>query len=113
MSARDELVHRVLWGMKIPIRARDYVTLDANAAHAIADAIITAGYRKPRPVTTVEELDALPVGSIVRGDKFGVSIKEDTISRKPWASDGSKFAESAADVLHRLGKPEVIHEPKD
>lgn len=30
-----------------------------------ADAILTAGWRRPRTVTTVEELDALPVGSIV------------------------------------------------
>lgn len=30
-----------------------------------ADAILAAGYRKPRTVTTAEELDALPVGSVV------------------------------------------------
>ena len=38
-------------------------TMPADAA----DAIIAAGWRPPaRTVTTVEELDALPVGSIVR-----------------------------------------------
>ena len=31
----------------------------------VADAILAAGYRKPQQVTTVEELDALPDGSIV------------------------------------------------
>lgn len=32
----------------------------------IADGLIAAGYRKPRTITTVEELDALPVGSVIR-----------------------------------------------
>lgn len=31
-----------------------------------ADAIVAAGYRKPRTITTVEELDALPEGSVIR-----------------------------------------------
>lgn len=30
-----------------------------------ADAVLAAGYRKPRTITTTEELDALPVGSVV------------------------------------------------
>jgi len=34
----------------------------------IADSILAAGYRKPRTITTVEELDALPVGSVVLHD---------------------------------------------
>lgn len=80
----------------------------------VADAVIAAGWRPPgRRITTVEELDALPVGSIVRGDKFGVAIKEEAAPNpRPWAADGSKFAEKSADVLHRLGNPTLIHEPK-
>jgi hypothetical protein len=31
-----------------------------------AESATAAGYRKPRTVTTVEELDALPVGAVVR-----------------------------------------------
>jgi hypothetical protein len=31
-----------------------------------ADAILAAGYAKPRTITTVEELDALPIGSVIR-----------------------------------------------
>ena len=30
--------------------------------------ILAAGYRKPRTVTTAEELDALPVGSVLNTD---------------------------------------------
>lgn len=33
-----------------------------------ADAIIAAGYHKPRTITTVEERDALAEGSVVAGD---------------------------------------------
>lgn len=36
-----------------------------DTAEIAADAILAAGYRKPRQVTTVEELDALPIRSIV------------------------------------------------
>lgn len=35
------------------------------AYHHMAAAILAAGYSKPRQVSTVEELDALPVGSVV------------------------------------------------
>jgi hypothetical protein len=35
-----------------------------------ANAILAAGYRKPRTVTTVAELDALPVGSVVLSDTY-------------------------------------------
>jgi hypothetical protein len=83
-----------------------------NCCRSYADGALAAGWRPPaRVITTVRELDALPVGSIVRGDKFGVAIKEDSVSARPWATDGFKFAESSVDVLHRLGKPELIYEP--
>lgn len=37
----------------------------ASYAHRIANGLIAAGYRKPRTITTVEELDALPEGSVI------------------------------------------------
>lgn len=37
-------------------------------ASRTADAILAAGWSRPRVVTTVEELDALPGGSIVAAD---------------------------------------------
>jgi hypothetical protein len=47
--------------------ARDELTMLilGKTAPRAADAILAAGYRKPRTITTAEELDALPVGSIV------------------------------------------------
>lgn len=35
--------------------------------YIVADAILAAGYRKPRTVTTTEELDALPEGAPIWG----------------------------------------------
>ncbi|MDQ5861777.1 MAG: hypothetical protein M3536_05895 [Actinomycetota bacterium] len=62
MSERDELA-AVIRGNRAP-----WVT---NTEHhemeqAQADAILAAGYRKPRTITTAAELDALPVGSVIR-----------------------------------------------
>jgi hypothetical protein len=41
----------------------------------IADVILAAGYRKPRTVTTVEELDALPDDSAVRDAQGFIYVK--------------------------------------
>lgn len=38
---------------------------DEDRGAHFADVILAAGYRKPRAITTVEELDELPVGSVV------------------------------------------------
>lgn len=42
------------------------ILADNNTVRATVDAILAAGYRKPQQVTTVDELMALPVGSVVR-----------------------------------------------
>lgn len=34
--------------------------------YRMADAVLSAGFRKPRVVTTVEELEALPDGAVIR-----------------------------------------------
>jgi hypothetical protein len=54
MSARDELLAELRELAKKPKTWPDY-----------ADALIEAGYRKPRTITTAEELDALPNGSVL------------------------------------------------
>ena len=51
----------------------------------VAARVLAAGYRKPRQVTTVEELDALPVESIVR-DATGFTWD------KWWDDDGHEFS---------------------
>jgi len=56
MNARDELRDIIL----------DFDVSHITEAEVIAEAILAAGYRKPRTITTAEELEALPEGSVVR-----------------------------------------------
>jgi hypothetical protein len=78
----------------------------------LADAILAAGYRKPRTVTTAEELDALPVGSVIL-DPAGLSLHKTEFTG--WrASNGVKNIGPAmleqealpATVLHETGTHE-------
>lgn len=55
MSERKELVE---------IFQAHYERVDGS--NDLADAILSAGYRKSRVVTTVEELEALPDGAVIR-----------------------------------------------
>lgn len=52
-----------------------------------ADAILAAGYRKPRTITTVEELDRLGRGSTIV-EPGGCVWVNDGQSEDPWASFG-------------------------
>lgn len=66
MSERDELV---------AILERDDLHFDTGSHYELAtedaaDAVLAAGYRKPRTIATTEELDALPFESVIRdGDE--------------------------------------------
>lgn len=62
MSARDELA-KLLFRHSVSDGCGDTVGEIADLCDKAADAILAAGYRKPRTVTTVEELDALPQGT--------------------------------------------------
>ena len=44
--------------------------------YVVADAILAAGYVKPRVITTLEELDALEISSLVR-DRQGAIVVND------------------------------------
>lgn len=84
MSARDELADL--------LEAWEGADLDATAA-----AILTVGYRKTRVITTLEELDALPAGSVIQANngKGAASIREDRQWYMPnpfykWEYDSAK-----------------------
>lgn len=79
-------------------------------ARDVAAAILAAGYRKPQQVTTVQELDALPVESVVRSDMGNVYVKDYDLEDPSaiwWVIAGavSEFQSSRialpATVLHR------------
>lgn len=46
-------------------------------AEIIAASILAAGYSKPRTITTAEELDALPVGSVILSNGGEDSAQKD------------------------------------
>ena len=66
-SERDELAGLIRAG------AEDAAsTIDPGTAKKLADELVAAGYRKPRALVTVEELDALPEGAVVLSEQGGV-----------------------------------------
>lgn len=73
----------------------------------VADAILAAGYRKPRTITTAEELDALPLGSVIL-DQVGLSLHRNAFTG--WcSSNGAK--EIPMDMLMQEALPAtVLHE---
>lgn len=96
-TQRDELSGIVASNFRIHPNKVAYVD-----HHAAADAILAAGYRKLRTITTVDELDALQHGSIVI-NKLGEAISK---YGEHWFFPGVKhrFAVSAialpASILH-------------
>jgi hypothetical protein len=64
MSARDELARLIF--------ERAVWTDPSAASDQAADAILAAGYRKPRTITTGTELEALPFLTLVRDTRGSV-----------------------------------------
>lgn len=90
MSARDELFQLML----------------GRTTTKAVERILAAGYRKPRPVNTAEELEALPDGSVVRDSSGDVAEKRGGV----WCA-----FETAPMTNHRLAKYTpiiVLHEPE-
>jgi len=65
VSARDEL-QKVIFGYFGPSYAINAYRTPEQQDRELADAIVAAGYRKPRTITTREELDALPFEAVIR-----------------------------------------------
>lgn len=99
MNARDELAE---------IIAQRYHAVHAGATvldGAIADAILAAGFRKPRTITTAEERATLLPGTIC-ADLNGNAWKRGTGS---WASTGGDTAPLYDEDDLTLT---VLHEPR-
>lgn len=96
MSARDEL-------------GGILETMEGPLLH-IADAILAAGYRKPRTITTVEELDALLHGdaNVILMDSDGVALQNLVGG---WNTAGSPSFMSSDLAFHVYGPTfTVLHE---
>lgn len=69
MSERDELMeilHQTATADRVKSAALTRTPVVMAKVEETADAILAAGFRKPRTITTAEELDALPFESVLR-----------------------------------------------
>jgi hypothetical protein len=107
MSERDELA-------AVIAAVNEDLCLMQGDSDTIIAAILAAGYRKPRTITTAEELDALPFKSAIL-DSSGAVLVNDGDTEDPWASlaedfhggpiwTSSAYIALPATVLHE-GKP--------
>lgn len=123
MSARDELAKLLFvtdnHDAKDPDHEWEMTTRHnpnfSEAYFVMADAILAAGYRRPRTITTAEELAALGHGSVIRSEHrhYWVAHKEDGMGAdQGWAAAGGSALTSRdltswlpATVLHEPGQP--------
>lgn len=90
---------------------RDYLTelldrYDDYWSSNVADKILEAGYRRPRTITTPEDLAALPVGAVVIDDDLEVCKKVDDATWFIACGDGHSFDDSDIEI-----PAVVLHEP--
>ena len=94
MNERDELAEIISHAMNNEF---------SNPSERAANTILADGYRKPRTIRTVEELDALPVWSVVLSENIAHQ-KYDETDGYDWAADGRFYNASQialpATVLH-------------
>ena len=105
-NARDELAEIIQdCGEYIPgSHADDYVSPDKAA-----DAILAAGYRKPRTITTAEELDDLTYGTAVAHDEgWGYTVAQRQAEDLRWYVTGCLEYIRPEALLPAM----VIHEPR-
>lgn len=105
MSEREELEQIVY-----DVWMQDEPRFTAGQA---ADAILAAGYRKPREVTTAAELDALPVGSVVL-DAEGDAWQDRGYAAFNWCNttSGMNGGLDPELLVSTYGPLTLLHEPE-
>jgi hypothetical protein len=98
-----------------------------NSPKQTAGAILAAGYRKPRTLRHLREMDALPVGTVVyvhddsTGDSNAWQLFDDVIhltddfgdpAKTAWASPAYAREFSGHDLMMLSGEVTVLHEPE-
>ena len=103
MSARDDLVDLLENAVDDAVYfAEAPPSLSGAVARIAADAILAAGYRKPRRVTAREEIEALPIDTVLLSD----TIAYQNCGDGDWAAVG-RFYHSTQITLPAY----VLHEP--
>ena len=98
MSARDELA-----GIYVQTLNAGHGVIDRpEQGLRAADAILAAGYTKPRTITTDAELDALPEGTCIVDQAERLTLEETSIQQLEWVDrhGNACWVELPATVLH-------------
>ncbi len=115
MSARDKLAEIINEYMEVDIpESVPDKHIPTGAGYGLADEIIEAGWRPPmRMISTVEDLEALPDGTIFKGDAYG-GVWEKHDGTYWWGNDGFGAEETlkCADE-YEMGTLRVIWEPEE
>ena len=109
MSARDKLAE-IISDAENCTDEEGYWALPED----VADAVVAAGWRPPmRMISTVEDLEALPDGTIFKGDAYG-GVWEKHDGTYWWGNDGFGAEETlkCADE-YEMGTLRVIWEPEE
>jgi hypothetical protein len=111
MSARQELAEVIASKLDRLFGAREFGP--ATQDFELADHLIAAGYRKPRTITTAEELDALPVGSVVLSQDYRHHVDEWRVSFQRW-QDGDWYRGARSSHTHpdNFLPATVLHTPE-
>ena len=100
MNARDELAD-VFTGHPVAFGAYPKRLMRGHAQE-IAEKVLAAGYHRPRVVTTVAELDALPEGTTIVDQAERLTLEETSIQYLEWVDrhGNACHVELPATVLH-------------
>lgn len=83
------------------------IITNTNAAHDLAEHLTTRGWRQQTTITTLDELEALPAGTVVRDNGNDVSERRNHAKGEDWYCIGiydtlpTSHIELPARVLYR------------
>lgn len=100
MSDRDELADDLADSIF------RYTGVTTSSSKSMADELLAAGYRKPRTITTKQEVEALPDGSVIRDGAGDVTEKRGGV----WCS--YETAPMTGRQLAKYMPIEVLWEPQ-
>jgi len=97
------------------MNARDELARIIASQHTAAavEAILAAGYQRPRDIGTAEELDTLPVGSVVLSDPYRHHSHGFPVAFQRWEDGlwhrGGRSSDTHPDYILPAA---VLHEPE-
>lgn len=104
VSREHTELHEVIYGYFGPSTAVNSYKSPDQQDHELTDVILAAGWVKPRTITTVAELDALPEGSVVLSGGVVPRIRTES----GWVGDGVEV--DSDHIIYWTKTATVLHE---